>query len=135
MNSLGWAHLSFRPLRETGSEEKRPIAGVPLTEETMLDNAELLSGWEVRGDLACLLCSRTVGSAQGRKDQKFTPRLIRTALPEHADAIRQMRCPYCSGRLWLQDCEDIFVDRRPLSAEELRPRRGRPPKIKIAQAS
>ena len=95
----------------------------------MVNQLELLSGWEVRGELACLLCARSVGSAQGPRDRKFTPASIRVRAPEHAEAVSQMRCPYCSGRLWLQDTEDIYVDRRPLSAEDLRPRRGRPPKI------
>ena len=80
-----------------------------------------LRGWEVRGDLACLLCSRTVASVQGPKAPTFTATSIRVSRPEHASAVQQMRCPYCSGRLWLQDTEEIFVDRRPLSAEEFRP--------------
>jgi hypothetical protein len=91
-----------------------------------------LSGWEVRGDLACLLCARTVASAQGPRSRKFSPTLVRVHRPEHAEAVQQMRCPYCSGRLWLQDTEEVYVDRRPLSAEELRPRRGRPPKVRPA---
>jgi DNA-directed RNA polymerase subunit RPC12/RpoP len=91
-----------------------------------------LSGWEVRGDLACLLCSRIVASAQGPRAKKFIPASVRVLRAEHASAVQQMRCPYCSGRLWLQDTEEIFVDRRPLSAEELRPRRGRPPKVRPA---
>ncbi len=99
-----------------------------------LPSPEPRSGWEVRGDLVCLLCARTVGTAQGSRSERFTPRSVRLREPEHAEAIRRMRCPHCSGRLWLQDPEDIYVDRRPLSAEELRPRRGRPPKVRVAQA-
>jgi hypothetical protein len=91
-----------------------------------------LSGWEVRGDLACLLCSRTVATAQGPRARKFVPTSVRVIRPEHASAVQEMRCPFCAGRLWLQDTEEIFVDRRPLSAEELRPRRGRPPKVRPA---
>ena len=105
----------------------RPSTGRPST--------ELLSGWEVRGELVCLMCARTIGSAQGRRDVRFTPTSVRLRQPEHADAVRRMRCPHCSGRLWLQDPEDVYVDRRPLSAEDLRPRRGRPPKVRVAQAS
>ncbi len=92
-----------------------------------------LSGWEVRGDLACLLCSRTVASAQGPRDRKFVPTQVKVQNPEHAASVRQMRCPFCTGRLWLQDTEEIYVDRRPLSAEDLRPRRGRPPKKRPEQ--
>ena len=95
----------------------------------MLDHAEPLSGLEIRGDLACLLCSRTVASARGPRDRRFVPTSIRVQAPEHAEAVRRMRCPFCSGRLWLQDAEEVFVDRRPLSADDLRPRRGRPPKV------
>ena len=91
-----------------------------------------LRGWEVRGDLACLLCSRTIASVQGPPAAKFNATSIRVIRPEHASAVQQMRCPYCSGRLLLQNTEEIFVDRRPLSAEELRPRRGRPPKVRPA---
>ena len=92
-----------------------------------------LSGWEVRGDLACLLCSRTVASAQAPRDRKFVPTSVKEQNPAHAEAVKQMRCPFCTGRLWLQDTEDIYVDRRPLTAEELRPRRGRPPKKRPEQ--
>ena len=92
----------------------------------------LLRGWEVRGDLACLLCSRTVASVQGPKAPTFTATSIRVTRPEHASAVQQMRCPHCSGRLMLRDTEEIFVDRRTLSAEEFRPRRGRPPKVRPA---
>ena len=95
----------------------------------MSDGAEILSGWELRGDLACLLCNRTVGHVQGPRDRRLTPASVRIRAPEHIDSIRQMRCPYCAGRLWLQDMEDVYVDRRPLSDEDLRPRRGRPPKV------
>ena len=91
-----------------------------------------LRGWEVRGNLACLLCSRTVASVQGPQAPRFIVTSIRVIRPEHASAVQQMRCPYCSGRLLLQDTEEILVDRRPLSAEELRPRRGRPPKVRPA---
>jgi hypothetical protein len=99
---------------------------------TMPSQAEALCGWEVRGDLACLLCNRTIANVQGPRDRRFTPTSVKVRAPEHLDAIRRMRCPYCAGRLWLQDTEDIYVDRRPLSAEDLRPRRGRPPKVKQA---
>ena len=100
----------------------------------MLDQTALSSGWEVRGDLVCLLCARTVASVQGPRDRRLARSSVRLQMPEHADSIRRMRCPYCAGRLWLQDTEDVFVDRRPLSGEDLRPRRGRPPKA-AAQAT
>ena len=61
-----------------------------------------LSGWEVRGDLACLLCARTVASAQGPRARKFVPTSVRVIRPEHAHAVQQMRCPFCAGRLWLR---------------------------------
>ena len=95
----------------------------------MLDQAKALCGWEVRGDLACLLCNRTVAHVQGPRERRFSPTSVRVQAREHLDSIRKMRCPHCAGRLWLQDTEDVYVDRRPLSAEDLRPRRGRPPKV------
>jgi hypothetical protein len=98
----------------------------------MLDQSTPVSGWEVRGDLVCLMCARSVGSAQGPRERRFTPTSVRLQSPDHEPSIRQMRCPFCEGRLWLQDTEDIYVDRRPLSADDLRPRRGRPPKVRQA---
>ncbi|MFN8524352.1 MAG: hypothetical protein U0821_14730 [Chloroflexota bacterium] len=95
----------------------------------MLTDVSALTAWEVRGDLTCILCTRAIATAQGPKDRVLEAGSIKLRNPAHVDAVRKMRCPYCSGRLWLQDTEDVWVDRRPLSAEDLRPRRGRPPKI------
>jgi len=95
----------------------------------MLDHMEALSGWEIRGDLACLLCTRAVARVQGPRARPFKATSVRVPAAEHVDTVRKMRCPHCDGRLWLQDTEEIYVDRRPLSAEDLRPRRGRPPKV------
>ena len=98
----------------------------------MLSHAEALCGWEVRGDLACLLCNRTIAEVRWPRGRRFTPTSVKARAPEHLDAIRRMRCPYCAGRLLVQDTEDVYVDRRPLSAEDLRPRRGRPTRVSRA---
>ena len=92
----------------------------------MLDQT---GSWEVRGDLACLLCGRSIATVQGPLDRAISTTTLKLRAAEHIDAVRRMRCPYCEGRLWIQDTEDIYVDRRPLTDDELHPRRGRPPKV------
>jgi DNA-directed RNA polymerase subunit RPC12/RpoP len=98
----------------------------------MTDQKALRSGWEVRASLVCTLCARTVGSAQGPNVQPVTLTSIRALDASHAEAVRRLRCPHCSGRLWLQDREEIYVGRYVLTNEDLRPRRGRPPKVSRA---
>ena len=94
----------------------------------MPDEALPRSGWEVRANLVCTLCARTVGSARGPDARPLTLTSVRLLDPSHAEAVRRLRCPYCSGRLWLQDHEEIRSVHHGLSADDLRPRRGRPRK-------
>jgi hypothetical protein len=94
----------------------------------MLERLDQQHGRDIRADLVCVLCARTAGSVQGSSLRPLTPSSLRVQDPGRADAVRRLRCPYCSGRLWLQDGEEIHVDRRPLPTEELRPRHGRPRK-------
>jgi hypothetical protein len=112
----------------------RSIPGVPepssLGRTTVPNQALPRSGWEIRAHLVCILCARTVGSARGPDARLVTLTSVRLLDARHAEAVRRLRCPYCSGRLWLQNSEEIHVDRRPLTTEELRPRHGRPPKIR-----
>jgi hypothetical protein len=89
-------------------------------------------GRAIRADLVCVLCARTAGSVEGLTLQPSTPMSLWVQDPQHVAAVRRLRCPYCAGRLWLQNREAIRVDRRPLNAEELRPHRGRPAKIRRA---
>ena len=98
----------------------------------MPEHLNLGRGREIRADLACVLCARTVGRVQGPNVRPLTSMSVRVQDPGHADAVRRLRCPYCLGRLWLQNSEEVFVDRRPLTDEDLRPRRGRPSKIRRA---
>jgi DNA-directed RNA polymerase subunit RPC12/RpoP len=98
----------------------------------MSDQAAPRSRWEVRVNLVCTLCARTVGSARGPNAQPVTLTSVRVVEASHADAVRRFRCPYCSGRLWLQDREEIYVDRHVPGDEDLHPRRGRPPKVSRA---
>ena len=86
------------------------------------------SGWEVRANLVCTLCARTVGTARGPNAQPVTMTSVHLVDASHAEAVQRLRCPYCSGRLWLQDLEEIYVVRLALTGEDLRPRRGRPRK-------
>jgi len=94
----------------------------------MSDLASSRSRWEVRANLVCTLCARTVGAARGSTARPMTLTSVRLLDASHADAVRRLRCPYCSGRLWLQDWEEIRADQHGLSADDLRPRRGRPRK-------
>ena len=95
----------------------------------MLAGLDLQHGRDIRADLVCVLCARTAGSVQGSSLRPLAPLSLRVQDPGHADAVRRLRCPYCSGRLWLQNREAIHVDRRPLPTEQLRPRHGRSRKM------
>jgi hypothetical protein len=98
----------------------------------MLERLDLQHGRDVRADLVCVLCGRSAGSVQGPSLRSLTSMSFRVQDPRHVDAVRRLRCPYCSGRLWLQNSEEIHVDRRPLTTEELRPRHGRPRRVPTA---
>jgi hypothetical protein len=95
----------------------------------MTDQARARSGWEVRANLVCTLCARTVGHARGPGTRPARLTSVRVLDPSHAESVRRLRCPYCSGRLWLQDREEIYVGPYPLSDEHRHPRRGRPRKV------
>ena len=81
---------------------------------------------DVRGDLVCTQCARVAGSAQGPNVRHIKRVVLRVTDPRHADAVRQLRCPDCSGRLWLQNSEEVPRDPLQFDREALRPRRGRP---------
>jgi hypothetical protein len=91
------------------------------------------NGWEVRANLVCTLCSRTIGRGSGPDSRSVTIASVSAVNASHASAVRRLRCPYCAGRLWFQDYEEIRVIQCSLTAEDLHPKRGRP--RKIAQAS
>jgi DNA-directed RNA polymerase subunit RPC12/RpoP len=82
-------------------------------------------GREIRADLVCVLCARTVGRVHGPNVPAQRSMSLRVPDSGQADAVRRLRCPHCSGRLWLQNIEEVHVDRRPLSSEDLHPHRGR----------
>ena len=94
----------------------------------MLERFDQQHGRDIRADPVCVLCSRTAGRLQGSNLRSPLSLSLRVQDPRHADGVRRLRCPYCSGRLWLQNSEAIPVHRRPLTIEELRPRHGRPRK-------
>jgi hypothetical protein len=95
----------------------------------MLKRLDPQHGRDIRADLVCVLCARTAGSVEGSSFRSLTPISLHVQDPRHVEAVRCLRCPYCSGRLWLQNSEEIHVDRRPLTPEQLRPHRGRPRKV------
>jgi len=85
-------------------------------------------GWMTRANLVCTLCARAVARVERNATQPLLTS-IRLQDASHAEAVRRRRCPHCSGRLWLQDHEEIYAERLALSEEDLRPRRGRPRNI------
>lgn len=78
-----------------------------------------------RGDLCCLLCNRMAGTAEGYRGGPLT---IRPLEPWHAEAVERLRCPHCGGRLQVEGAEPVRDARRPLTNEQMTPRRGRPPR-------
>jgi hypothetical protein len=95
----------------------------------MTDGTASRSRWEIRGTLVCTLCARTVGTIHGLLARPMTVTSIQVPDASHADAVRRLQCPHCSGRLWLQDREEVQVSRHVLTYEDLHPRRGRPPRV------
>jgi hypothetical protein len=87
---------------------------------------------EIRADLVCVLCTRAVGHVQGPNVHPLTAMSLRVQDPRHVDVVRRLRCPYCAGRLWLQNIAAVHGVEIPLTSEELRPRRGRPPRLSRA---
>jgi uncharacterized protein YbaR (Trm112 family) len=89
-----------------------------------------LSGHHVRGDLVCTQCGRLAGVAEAVNDRPGTPMTIRVQDPSHADAARRLTCPHCTGRLWLQNRENVRNEWHALDSEALRSqvgRRAKPP--------
>jgi hypothetical protein len=97
---------------------------------TMRDPAGGAPGRDVRGDLVCTQCARVAGSIQGPNTRGQKTVTLRVQDPHHLDAIRRLRCPDCSGRLWLQNSAEVPIDPLQGDREALRPRRGRPEKIR-----
>lgn len=95
---------------------------------TMRDRADPPSGRDIRGDLVCTQCARVAGTVQGANVRLTKTVALRVQDPRHADAVRHLRCPDCSGRLWLQNSEEVPIDPLGFDREALRPNRGRPPK-------
>jgi hypothetical protein len=92
---------------------------------TMNHREDRLTGRDVQGDLVCTQCARVAGSAQGPNTRQEKTVTLRVQDPRHAEAVRQLRCPYCSGRLWLQNSAEVPIDPLAFDREALRPRAGR----------
>jgi hypothetical protein len=97
---------------------------------TMQNRAESPSGRDLRGDLVCTQCARVAGSVQGPNIRLMKRVTLRVEDPSQAEAVRQLRCPNCSGRLWLQNSEEIPPDPLQFDHAALRPNRGRPPTVR-----
>lgn len=96
---------------------------------TLPNRADKLTGRDIRGDLVCTQCARVAGTAQGPNIRRAKLVSLRVQDSRHADAVRHLRCPDCSGRLWLQNSEEVPIDPLQFDREALRPNRGRPPKV------
>jgi hypothetical protein len=99
-----------------------------MTRSSMAQALRELSGNHSRGDLVCTQCARIAGTAEGSNDRQAKSVTIRVEDPSHADAVHRLRCPHCSGRLWLQNVEDDGDNWHALGSEALLPRSGRPSK-------
>ena len=82
------------------------------------------SGSGARAGLVSTLCARTVGRVHGPAGFTLTAVSIRVQDASHAETVRRLRCPHCLGRLWLQDREEIYVERCASSAEDRGPSLG-----------
>ena len=112
-----------------GAVTRRGTPGsLSLRRAIMHDHRDSGRGWEIRASLVCTLCARLAGTANGPNAQPFVVTSIQLLDSSHTEAVRLLRCPYCSGRLWLQDHQEVHVTRHVLTGDDLRPRRGRPRK-------
>ena len=96
---------------------------------TMHDRADRLTDRDVQGDLVCTQCARVAGSVRGPNGRGVKTVTLRVQDPRHAEAVRRLCCPHCSGRLWLQNSAEVPIDPLAFDREALRPNRGRPPKV------
>jgi DNA-directed RNA polymerase subunit RPC12/RpoP len=95
----------------------------------MSDHLDPGRGTEIRGDLVCVLCGRTAGTVQGPNVRHGSSMSLHVQDPGHLESVRRLRCPHCSGRLWLQNSEEARRRRRPLTYEERHPPGGRRPRL------
>ena len=96
---------------------------------TMQDHDDQVTSRDVEGDLVCTQCARVAGSVHGPNNRQMKTVTLRVQDPRHAEAVRRLCCPHCSGRLWLQNSAEVPVDPLAFDRQALRPRPGRPPKI------
>ena len=96
---------------------------------TMREPADRATGRDVQGDLVCTECARVAGSVQGPNNRGKKTVTLRVQDPRHLDAIRRLRCPDCSSRLWLQNSAEVPIDPLQCDRKALQPRRGRPVKM------
>jgi hypothetical protein len=86
----------------------------------------------LRGDLVCVLCTRTVARVEGTWGRRFVPRKLWVRDGEHGEVVRRLRCPHCGGNLALDNQQEIYIAPAVLDAEreqaQMPARRGRPPK-------
>jgi hypothetical protein len=91
----------------------------------MPDSATLSTKRDIRGDLVCTQCARVAGTVQGADVRGAKVVALRVQDPHHAAAVRVLRCPDCSGRLWLQNREEVPLDPLRFDREALLSQRGR----------
>lgn len=84
---------------------------------------------DIQGDLVCTQCARVAGSVRGKDSRHVRTVTLCVQDPHHAETVRRLCCPHCSGRLWLQNSAEVPPDPLAFDREALRPRPGRPLKI------
>ncbi len=104
-----------------------------MQQSTIADALHLLSDHHVRGDLVCTQCARVAGTAEGTNTRQAKSIKLHVEDPSHADSVRRLCCPHCSGRLWLQNSENVRDNWHALGHDALRPNLGRRPKTPSAR--
>jgi hypothetical protein len=87
-------------------------------------------------DLACLMCSRTLGTAIDTRWPPMTAVLIKLEGSRIYKRVplRQLRCPDCGGNTAATEVTRRTLRReRPVDWQAERPRCGRPPRWLVAQ--
>ncbi len=77
---------------------------------------------ELRGDLVCVLCARTVARVEGTRGARFVARKLWVRDTEHRAAARRLRCPHCGGNLALDNPQEVPIAPAVLAAERAQAR-------------
>jgi len=89
----------------------------------------------IRADLRCLLCTRALGVLEAQGWPTSDPVLFRPCSGASAVQVAEwwnLRCPTCGGNAYPDEVEEVPV--QPIfSREDVKARRGRPPRWLVEQ--